>query len=110
MDVTLKAIQLSKADNDDEGVVTALVNLYEAYRYAGKATEAIQVCHDLVDYFKKLGSPASAHNYEKQAKIISQGEPLNRVVAVVDGANYELSGMCAICYSLRWVVISSQKS
>jgi hypothetical protein len=67
--------------------------LYEAYRYAGNKEEAIKCCRQLAMIFKKLGSEASSANYEKQATIIAQGEPLNRVVAVVDGQNYELSGM-----------------
>lgn len=88
----MKAIKLSEADKDDEGVVTALVNLYESYRYAGQAQEAIKVCEQLSSYFTKLGSATSSANYQNQAKIIASGEPLNRVVAVVDGQNYELKG------------------
>jgi hypothetical protein len=92
VEVTLKAIKLSEDDKDDEGVVTCLVSLYEAHRYAGNVEEAIKVCHQLSAYFKKLGSDVSSANYEKQAKIIAKGEPLNRIVAVVDGQNYELDG------------------
>lgn len=88
----MKAVKSSQDNNDDEGVVTSLVNLYEAYRYGGMSQEAVQVCHQLADYFRKLNVPVSASNYEKQATIIAKGEPLNRVVAVVDGQNYELEG------------------
>lgn len=69
------------------------MNLYETNRYAGSTKEAAKVALELSSYFKKLGSETSALNYEKQAKIIEKGEPLNRVVAVVDGQNYELEGM-----------------
>jgi tetratricopeptide (TPR) repeat protein len=101
IEVTQKAIALSQADNDDEGVVTALVSLYEAYRYAGQAQEAIKVCEQLSTLFTKLGSATSSANYEKQAKILAKGEPLNRVVAVVDGQNYELDELSSAQVSLK---------
>lgn len=92
IEATHKAIKLSEADGDEEGAVNSLVNLYEAHRYSGQATEAIKVCGQLASYLRKLGSEQSAKNYEKQAEILKKGEPLNRVVAVVDGVNYELNG------------------
>lgn len=88
----MKAIKLSEADGDEEGAVNSLVNLYEAYRYSGQAAEAIKVCTQLSTYLRKLGSELSAKNYDKQAEILKKGEPLNRVVLVVDGVNYELDG------------------
>jgi len=92
VDVTHEAIKLCEVGNDDEGVVTCLVNLYETHRYAGNTLAAAKVARELSCYFKKLGSEVPALNYEKQANIIEKGEPLNRVVAVLDGLNYELEG------------------
>lgn len=92
IEATLKAIKASEADGDEEGAVNSLVNLYEAYRYSGQAAEAIKVCNQLSTYLRKLGSESAAKNYEKQAVILEKGEPLNRVVAVVEGVNYELEG------------------
>lgn len=90
LEPTLKGIEYSKSDNDDEGVITGLVNLYEIYRYSSKTKEAIDVCNQLCELFSKLKDDKSYHNYMKQIEILQKGEPLNRVVAVVDGKNYEL--------------------
>lgn len=90
-------------DGDEEGAVNSLVNLYEAHRYAGQKTEAIEVSRRLSTYLTKLGSPSAAKNYEKQAEILQKGEPLNRVVAVIEGVHYELSGASDLnlsCYAL----------
>lgn len=92
MAITQEAIKLCEEGQDEEGVLTCLVNLYETHRYAGSSKEAAKVALELSAHFKKLGSDMSALNYEKQSKIIEKGEPLNRVVAVVDGQNYELDG------------------
>lgn len=108
VDVTKKAVKASEADGDEEGAVNSLVNLYEAHRYAGETEEAIKVSNQLAAYLTKLGSPSAAKNYEKQEAILKKGEPLNRVVAVIDGVHYELNGASARLRNQKIAIFSPQ--
>jgi hypothetical protein len=67
-----------------------LGNLYEIHRYLGHAGAAATRAAQLADAFERLGRLDEARRYRRQEVLVREGEPLNRVVAVVDGQRYEV--------------------
>jgi tetratricopeptide (TPR) repeat protein len=85
-----QALGLCREHADAEGVVAYLGNLYEVHRYLGQAEPAAGHMAQLADAVATQGQADGARRYRRQAEIVRAGEPLNRVVAVVDGRRYEL--------------------
>jgi tetratricopeptide (TPR) repeat protein len=85
-----QALALCEAHADSEGVIAHLGNLYEAHRYLGQPEPAAARAEQLAAALEAQGRTAEAARYRRQAQIVRAGEPLNRVVAVVDGRRYEL--------------------
>jgi hypothetical protein len=57
--------------------------------------------------FEQLKQETATLNYKKQAKIVRNGEPLNRIVIVVDGVQFELDGSLGnLCLSCGYQVLS----
>src|SRR5262249_4905055 len=73
-----------------EGIVAYNGNLYEVYRYLGQVEPAAAYAERLASALEQQGRPAEASRYRRQAAIVRAGEPLNRVVAVVDGVRHEI--------------------
>jgi hypothetical protein len=71
-------------------VVAYLGNLYEAHRYQGQAALAAADAGRLADALDQQGRADEARCCRRLAEIVRAGEPLNRVVAVVEGRRYEL--------------------
>lgn len=93
IEATQLALDASKDSDDDEGIVSLYINLYEIYRYISDQENAIKMCEKIVDLFGKIGDEKSKLNYQRQCEVLKKGEPLNRVIAVLDGVNYEVEGM-----------------
>jgi tetratricopeptide (TPR) repeat protein len=85
-----QALHLCEQNGDREGVVAYLGNLYEVHRYLGRPEAAATYAERLATALAEQGRPAEARRYRREAAIVRAGEPPNRVVAVVDGARYEL--------------------
>ncbi len=85
-----QALDLCARHGDGDGVVAYLGNLYEAHRYLGQAAPAAAYAGRLAEALDRQGRADEARRYRKQAEIVRAGEPLNRVVAVVEGRRYEL--------------------
>ncbi len=82
---TKRALDLCRAANDVEGIQAYLSNLYEFHRYAGESTEAA----DCAEQLAQLPIPDGPW-FRSQATIVRNGEPLNRVVVVVEGRKMEV--------------------
>lgn len=85
------AYKMSEDNNDTEGLEMFAMKLYEAHRYLGDKS-AHDSCLKLAEIFKKHNKPDLQKTFENQAKVLSQGEPLNRIALEIDGVSYELDG------------------
>lgn len=84
-----QALALCRQHGDAEGVAAYLGNLYEAHRYLGQAEPAAACAAELADVLEQQGQPAEAARHRQQAAIVRAGEPLNRIVALVNGRRYD---------------------
>jgi len=73
-----------------------LGNLYEAHRYLAKVDAAAECADKLADFLEREGQETDAVHYRRQATIVRAGEPLNRIIAVVDGVRYEMDEVTPI--------------
>ena len=87
---TENALRLCEQHGDAEGVKAYLENLYEIHRYLGQAEPAAAAGERLADVLARQGQAAEAERRRKQARLVRAGEPLNRVVAVIEGRRLEL--------------------
>jgi tetratricopeptide (TPR) repeat protein len=71
---------------DADGVIAYLGSLFEAHRYLGQPAEAA----GYADRLAAVSPEREAARWRTRARIARAGEPLNRVVAVVDGATFEV--------------------
>jgi tetratricopeptide (TPR) repeat protein len=85
-----KALELCLQHGDITGVAAYLGNLYEAHRYMGQAAPAAGYASRLSDALDQQDRPEETRRYRRQAEIVRAGEPLNRVVAVMEDKRYEL--------------------
>jgi tetratricopeptide (TPR) repeat protein len=85
-----QALRLCQQSGDQDGVAAYLGNLYEVHRYAGRAGPAADCAEQLAGVLAQRKRSTEAARYRRQAAIVRAGEPLNRVVAVVDGRTLEL--------------------
>ncbi|MCI0460861.1 MAG: tetratricopeptide repeat protein [Gemmataceae bacterium] len=90
-----QALTLCAQHDDSEGILAYLGNLYEAHRYLGQAGPAAARAEQLAGALEGQGRTGEASRFRRQAQIVRAGEPLNRVVAVVDGRRYELDEVTA---------------
>jgi tetratricopeptide (TPR) repeat protein len=91
-----RALELCEQQGDGEGVLTYLGNLYEIHRYLGQSQEAANFAGRLAEAFAQHGRGPEATRYRKQAVRVRDGEPRNRVVAVVNEQRFELDELPTI--------------
>ncbi len=91
-----QAMELCRTASDDEGVVAYLENCFEAHRYLGQGVEAAGVAMELAVALEQGGQDSRARRIRKVAEIVRAGEPLNRVVAELDGVTLELDELPAL--------------
>ncbi|WP_165253056.1 tetratricopeptide repeat protein [Paludisphaera soli] len=80
------ALRCCERSGDSAGIAAYLGCLFEAHRYLGQAEKAAGFADRLAAV--TLGKDAS--RWRTRARIVRAGEPLNRVVAVVDGVTGEV--------------------
>jgi tetratricopeptide (TPR) repeat protein len=85
-----QALLLCVQQGDPQGIAAYLGSLYEVSRYLGQTEAAAGYAERLADALAQQGRTTEAARYRRQAGIIRAGEPLNRVVAEIDGARHEL--------------------
>jgi tetratricopeptide (TPR) repeat protein len=91
-----QALTLCEAQRDADGIGAYLGDLYEVHRYLGQPGPAATYAARLADWYAGQGKPKEVDRFRRQADIVRTGEPLNRVVAVVDEQRYELHQCPAI--------------
>ena len=85
-----QALQHCEQSGDGEGVIAYLGSLYETHRYLGQGEAAAGCAARLADTLQAREKEVEAALYRSQAEIVRAGEPLNRVVVMVNDRQYEL--------------------
>jgi len=85
-----KALELCEKQNDVEGLLAYIGNLYEAHRYLGDGQTAATLAERLSHHYETAGRTGEAQRFRKLGAIARAGEPLNRVVCQVGEETLEL--------------------
>jgi tetratricopeptide (TPR) repeat protein len=96
LEPTTTALRLCEQQRDLEGVLAYLGNLVEIHRYLGQAGPAAAAAERYADALTAAGQAGPAATWRGRARLVRAGEPLNRVVVVVDGEQYELDDLPAV--------------
>jgi tetratricopeptide (TPR) repeat protein len=86
-----QALALCERSGDAEGIAAYLSSLFEAHRYLGQGERAAGYADRMAARFDAQGAVGDATRWRTRARIVRAGEPLNRVVAVVNGATFEVA-------------------
>ena len=81
-----RALDACERSGDAVGIVAYLGSLFEAHRYLGQP----ELAAGFADRLATVTSERDAFRWRTRARIVRAGEPLNRVVAVVEGATMEI--------------------
>jgi tetratricopeptide (TPR) repeat protein len=84
-----QALALCERSGDAEGIAAYLGSLFEAHRYLGQGERAASYAERMAALLDAQGAARDATRWTRGC-IVRAGEPLNRVVAVVDGATFEV--------------------
>ncbi|MBL9103591.1 MAG: hypothetical protein JNL82_21770 [Myxococcales bacterium] len=75
---------------EPDGVLAYLANLFEVHRWLGRRPETLAYARRIAAALDAGGRGADARRYHAYAARFPDGEPLCRVVAVIDGRPHEL--------------------
>ncbi len=84
------ALALCERSGDAEGIAAYLGSLFEAHRYSGQGERAAGYAERMAALLDTQGAARDTARWRTRARIVRAGEPLNRVVAVVNGATFEV--------------------
>jgi tetratricopeptide (TPR) repeat protein len=90
------ALRLCEQTSDIEGIVAYWQNLYETYRYLGDQEQAVTAAEHTAQILRNAGDQRRGAIFEKRARIVRAGEPLNRVVLDAEGERFELSELALV--------------
>lgn len=97
VEAAIEPASLALADcersGDIEGVVAYRRTLHEIHRYLGQPKPAAHYGALLAESLQELGEVEQARQYRAQVDVLRAGEPLNRVIAAIDGRHYELDAV-----------------
>ncbi|MDC0668369.1 tetratricopeptide repeat protein [Nannocystis radixulma] len=82
-----QALALCEQAGDADGVRIYLGNLFEVHRWLEQREPAAACARRLAEM---IADPTAKRQRLRQAERVAAGEPRNRVLAVIDGASYEL--------------------
>src|SRR5579883_641650 len=85
-----QALALCERTGDTEGIAAYLGSLFEAHRYLGQGERAAGYAERMAALLDAQGVNHDAVRWRTRARIVRSGEPLNRIVVVVDGSTYEV--------------------
>jgi tetratricopeptide (TPR) repeat protein len=85
-----QALGLCERSGDAEGIVAYLGSLFEAHRYLGQGERAAGYADRMAALLDTRDAGRDAARWRTRAQIVRAGEPLNRVVAGVDGITFEV--------------------
>jgi len=90
LDTTSEALALCREQGDTDGVRAYLGNLYEVCRYLGDGVAAATHAEMLASMLEIAGDTTGAARQRGRAARARTGEPLNRILLVSEGLEYEL--------------------
>lgn len=85
-----KALALCEEGRDLDGIMAALSSLYEVFRFLGDGEKAGDIGDRLAELQEQRGQTEEAARTRRHAAIVRAGEPLCRVVMLVNGDPVEL--------------------
>lgn len=85
-----QALALCEQSGDREGIAAYLGSLFEAHRFLGQGERAAGYADRMAAFLDAQGAARDSARWRTRARIVRVGEPLNRVVAVVNGATFEI--------------------
>ncbi len=88
-----RALELATKEEDVEALLASLGSLYEVHRYLGQTQDAGRIAEHLAIALEKSEKNADAADARKKAEQVRAGEPLNRVVVLVDGEMMEVEDL-----------------
>lgn len=89
------AAKLCEQQGDADNQVGYLMNLVEIHRWRGKPEEAAACAETIADLAKLRGHLEDAERWAQRARVIRAGEPLVRLLVVMDGRPYEVDDLPA---------------
>lgn len=84
-----RALADCELHHDSDGVQVYLGNLYECDRYSGDSQSAARMARQFSELVRSR-DPVLSARYARQAKIVEEGEPLNRAVVTIRDVTYEV--------------------
>jgi tetratricopeptide (TPR) repeat protein len=85
-----QALSLCEKSSDIEGIAAYLGSLFEVHRYLGHSGKAADYADRMATHLNSQAATQDANRWRTRARIVRAGEPLNRIVAVVNGVTFEL--------------------
>ncbi|MBX9686789.1 MAG: tetratricopeptide repeat protein [Candidatus Obscuribacterales bacterium] len=85
-----RAFQCTSMQGDYESSIAYLSNLFEIYRYAGESQKAVEIAESIANRAYERGELVTASNWRHQARALSKGEALHRVVLRIADEIFEL--------------------
>jgi len=93
---TATALRLCQEHGDLQGILAYQGSLFEIHRYLGQAEQAADAAQKCADTLMSAGQAPQAAAWQRHARLVRAGEPLNRVVAMVDGHEWELDDVQSV--------------
>ena len=90
-----RALAICREQGDVEGVVACTGSLFETQRYLGEFERAASYSDERAAALAQLGHAGESARARAMAARVRAGEPLNRVVVMIDGERFELGEMPA---------------
>lgn len=84
------AVEICEKAGDLQGVHAYLETAMQIRRYLGQASEAATLLERLAEVTDRMGRRAESHVLKRRAAVVRAGEPLCRVLLVIDGHRYEV--------------------
>lgn len=87
------AVALCEQLRENEGLLASLSNLYEIQRYRGDTAAAADAAEKLSAALEMQDRNDESARYKKIAALVRKGEPLVRVIGVIEGRPMEIDEM-----------------
>ncbi len=98
-----QTLALCEESGDPQGTLAALFSLFEVHRYLGETGPAADRAERIAVVLEQNGDAEDAAAFRRRASRVRTGEPLCRVVALVDGKPHELDELGRIEGSVQFI-------
>ncbi len=90
------AVEICEKAGDLDGIHAYLHTLFEIRRYQGETEEAARLLDRLAEVSTRRGAGVQSQDWSRRAALVRAGEPLCRVLVVIDGRRYEVEHAPAV--------------